>query len=470
MIFQRFEDDGLAHFSYLVGSDSTGEIAVVDPRRDVDAYLAFAREHGVRVAHVLETHIHADYASGAAELARRTGAELHLSAYDDGERYEVTFPHRELRDDDEVVLGRVRLRAVHTPGHTPEHLSFLVYDDEAGGRDPVRFLTGDFLLMGSLGRPDLLGEDAKRALSGALYDSVRRVVPGLPDSLRIHPAHGSGSMCGGGMSEESERSLGEEREQNPFLDPELDRESFIDRLLDTLPPYPDYYLRMKERNAGGADFERPWPEPVAMDPRALRTAMEEGAVLIDTRHQLAFGGGHIPGALGIGLDPDLSTWAGWVAPYDRPLLLVVDHPGDVPAAVTRLARVGLDRIDGWLDGAMDAWITGAGSIEVVPQWSPRLVRERQGDGLVVLDVRSDEEWDAGHIEGALHIMGGHLEDELHRLPDGGAEVAVVCGTGYRSTVAASVLQRNGYTRVRNVPGGMTAWEAAGLPTVAPRPD
>lgn len=463
MIFQRFQDDGLAQFSYAVGSERAEEVVIVDPRRDVDVYLRFAREAGVRIAHVVETHIHADYASGAADLAARAGAELHLSAYDDGERYEVSFPHRQLREGDALRLGEVRLQALHTPGHTPEHLSFLVYDDDASTSRPVRFLTGDFLFIGSLGRPDLLGEEEKRALADALYDSVRRVVPGLPDDLWIHPGHGSGSMCGGGMSRLPERRLGQEREENPFLDPELDRDSFVDRLLSTLPPYPAYYSRMKDRNAGGEDFGRPWPEPAARNVERVREAVADGAVVVDTRHQLAVGGGHVPGALGIGLGTDLSTWAGWVVPYDRPIILVTDTREAVADAVTRLARVGLDRIDGYLHRGMNAWVTAAGPLARIAQWTPHILHDRLDDGVVVLDVRSDEEWDSGHIDGALHIMGGHLQDEIERLPATDAEVAVICGTGYRSTVAATVLRRNGYVRVRNVAGGMTAWEAAGLP-------
>jgi hydroxyacylglutathione hydrolase len=462
MIFDRFEDDGLAHYSYAVGSETAREVAVVDPRRDIREYLDFARQRGLRISHVLETHIHADYASGAAELARRAGAPLHLSAYDEGEHYDVEYPHEPLREDDEIVLGEVRLRAVHTPGHTPEHLSFLVHD---GSRPaPVRFLTGDFLFIGSLGRPDLLGEDVKQALARDLFRSVRRVLPDLPDDLRVHPAHGSGSMCGGGMSKTPERSLEEERVDNPFLDSDLDEATFIRRLLESLPPYPDYYLRMKERNAGGAGFGRPWPAPVALDPVAFRDHAADGMAVIDTRHPLAFGGGHIPDAYGIGLSVDLSEWAGWVAPYDRPLLLVLEDEHRLEEVLTRLARVGLDRVDGYLAGDIGAWLTAGLPLRSLPQIPPAELAPRL-DELVVLDVRTDDEWDDGHIDGAIHVMGGELEDRLDELPDRDAEIAVTCSTGYRSTVAASLLQRHGFTRVRNVPGGMDGWKAAELPVV-----
>jgi hydroxyacylglutathione hydrolase len=474
MIFQRFEDDGLAQFSYAVGSQAAAEIAIVDPRRDVDVYLEFARDRGVGITRVLETHIHADYASGALELAARAGASLHASRYDRGERFQVEYAHEPLSDGSELRLGTVRLRAVHTPGHTPEHLSFLAFDDdEHGGDVPVRFLTGDFLLIGSLGRPDLLGEDARERLVGELYRSVRRVLPGLPDDLPVHPAHGAGSLCGAGMGDAPESTLGRERERNPYLGPSLGREEFARLLMAELSDYPPYYPLMKERNvrAGPGDAPLwPWPRPAALSPAVAAERIDDGHVVVDVRHSLAFGGGHVPGALGIGLDADLSPWTGWVVPYDRPLLLVVEHAGQVPEAVTRMARAGIDRIDGYLDG-MDGWLTDARPVRSLPQLAPRQVRDRaRSDGLVVLDVRTDDEYRQGHIEGAIHVMAGHLPDRLDdgrgELPRPDASVAVTCATGYRSTVAASILLRHGYRRVSNLSGGMTAWEAAGLPTVA----
>jgi hydroxyacylglutathione hydrolase len=474
VIFQRFEDDGLAQFSYAVGSRATAEVAIVDPRRDVDVYLEFARDQGVRITHVLETHIHADYASGALELAARAGASLHASRYDRGERFQVEYAHQPLSDGSELRLGTVRLRAVHTPGHTPEHVSFLVFDDdEHGGDVPVRFLTGDFLLIGSLGRPDLLGEDERERLVGELFRSVRRVLPSLPDHLPVHPGHGAGSLCGAGMGDAPESTLGRERERNPYLAPSLGPDEFARRVLADLSEYPPYYPLMKERNvkAGPGDGPFwPWPRPVALSPAAVAERMADDHVVVDVRHRLAFGGGHIPDALGIGLDADLSPWTGWVVPYDRPLLLVVEGAHQVPEAVTRMARAGIDRIDGYLDG-MDGWLTEARPVRSLPQLAPEEALDRaRSHGLAVLDVRTDDEYRDGHIDGAIHVMAGHLPDRLDdgrgELPDPDAPIAVTCATGYRSTVAASILLRHGYRRVSNLSGGMTAWEAAGLPTVA----
>ena len=251
MFFERIEDKGLAQYSYVIACERAGVAAVVDPRRDIDVYVDLAKAKGFRITHVLETHIHADFASGACELAAATGAELAVSAYDRGELYETRFPHRSLHDGDAIVLGRVRLQALHTPGHTPEHLSFLVFDGARSATQPMILLSGDFLFVGSLGRPDLLGEEAKRQLAAKLFDSVRRVLAPLPDGLEIAPGHGAGSMCGAGMSGRPTSTLGFERIANPYLRADLTEDQFIEMILTRVPPFPDYYRRMKALNARG---------------------------------------------------------------------------------------------------------------------------------------------------------------------------------------------------------------------------
>jgi hydroxyacylglutathione hydrolase len=467
MLFERFEDSGLSQFSYAIGCPGAGAVAIVDPRRDVDVYESFAADQGVEITHVLETHIHADFASGARELAERTEAALCLSAYDEGEKYDVAFPHQELEDGSTIEIGSVRIQALHTPGHTPEHLSFLAYDTHRSADVPEIMLSGDFLFVGSLGRPDLLGEESKRDLARRLFASVRDKLATLPDGLEVHPGHGAGSMCGAGMSARPLSTLGFERVANPYLDPGLSEQAFVEKILGSAPPFPPYYRRMKTLNSEGPAIlgDLPGREPIPVE--EFHALVEAGNVVVDLRDQLAFGGAHVPGALGIGVDGSLSTWAAWVVPYDKPILLVAETPFAVDPAVRALVRVGLDRIRGWLEGGMNAWRQEGLPIATLPQMSvPELAAALERGGAVnVLDVRGDGEWSEGHIDGAVHVHGGLLEDRLDEVPRNGRPLAVICGSGYRSTVAASVLKRAGFEDVRNVPGGMRAWRSAGLQVV-----
>jgi hydroxyacylglutathione hydrolase len=463
VLFERFEDKGLAQYSYVVACESGSVAAVVDPRRDVDVYLEFARARRLRISHVLETHIHADFASGARELAERADAELCLSAYDTGEMYEVAYEHRPIRDGESIDVGRVRLQALHTPGHTPEHLSFLVYDGARTTEVPEMLLSGDFLFVGSVGRPDLIGEEAKRALAGHLYESVRRL-ESLPDGLEIHPGHGAGSMCGSGLSGRPMSTLGFERVANPYLRGGLPHDAFVERVLAHLPPFPPYYRRMKALNSKGPPALSTLPGSHAIAPTTFGQLVNEGYVVIDLRDLLAFAGAHVPGAFGVGVGPNLSTWASWVVPYDTPILLVAPDT-NVTEAVRALVRVGLDDVRGYLEGGMAAWIAAGHEVAHIPLVSAEEVHDRLADdpALKVLDVRSDEEWSQGHVCGALHVMGGYVPDRAAELVKDDRPLAVMCSSGYRSTVAASVLARAGGTRLINVAGGITAWRQSGLP-------
>lgn len=466
MLIERIEDKGLSQYSYVVACEGAGLAAVVDPRRDIDVYLDFAQARGLRISHVLETHIHADFASGAHELAERTGAEPCLSAYDTNEKFEVSFPHRELRHGDEIQIGRVRLRALHTPGHTPEHVSFLLFDEARSASVPMVLFSGDFLFVGSLGRPDLLGEEAKRGLAKQLYASVRNVLPTLPDGLEIAPAHGAGSMCGAGMSGRAVSTLGFERIANPYLDPSLTEETFVAKILGSVPPFPDYYRRMKALNARGAATLDGLPGLVPVAPATMRALVAGDHLVLDLRDQLSFGAGHVPGAFGLGAGSNLSTWASWVVPYDRPMILVGQGAAQLEDAVRSLVRVGLDDVRGYLDGGMDAWIRCGYPLASVSQMAPPALAARlaSGSDLFVVDVRSEAEFNAGHVAGARHLMGGYLPAHVDELQHEGRPIAVVCASGYRSTVAASILQRAGIDAF-NVTGGMGAWTKAGLPTV-----
>jgi hydroxyacylglutathione hydrolase len=463
VLLERFEDKGLSHYSYAVGCEGAGEIAVVDPRRDIDVYLEFAHARSLRIVAVLETHIHADFASGSVALAEAAGADVWASAYDDGELYEAAFAHRPTREGDVLTLGKTRIEALHTPGHTPEHLSFLVYDLARAPKVPQVMLSGDFLFVGSLGRPDLIGEAVKRELAGKLYDSVHEKLAPLPDGLEVHPAHGAGSMCGSGMSARPMTTLGFERLANPYLRKGLTRDAFIEEILAHVPPFPPYYKRMKVLNSRGPeplDAER---EIDAIRAKQFRALVEDGHVIVDLRDQLAFGAGHIPGSFGIGSAGSLSTWAAWVVPYETPILLVASRQEPMDEAVRALARVGLDDVRGFLDGGMEKWIAAGYPVTHVRQITPAEFAEVNAEtAMQVLDVRTADEWKGGHIPGARHVMAGVLADRVAELPRD-RPIAVVCGSGYRSNVAASVLERAGFEDVVNITGGMSAWQHAGLP-------
>jgi hydroxyacylglutathione hydrolase len=463
MILERFEVPGLAHYSYLIGSN--GHAAVIDPKRDIDTYLDYADANALKILYVLETHIHADYASGAAQLAAASGAELCLSAYDNGEDYQYQFPHRELSDGTEVAIGDLRLVAVHTPGHTPEHLSFLLYDRNRCGQ-PMSLFTGDFIFVGSLGRPDLLGEQAKQALAHDLYRSVRRKTEQLPDGVEIYPAHGAGSLCGAGMAQRPQSTLGYERFCNVYMQ-DRDENDFVNAILGSVPEFPDYYRRMKQVNSEGPGFLEEIPGGAAMPPPQFRDHMQRThSLIVDLRRPEAFGGAHIPGAFNIGAGQNLSMWAAWVLPYERPLLLVGDDGVNVEDARRSLVRVGLDTIKGYLRGGMRAWIEAGFDQAHLPQISVRelaaWLQQRNGGVPFVLDVRSRAEWMSGHIESALHMPGGDVPKRLGEIPRE-RPVHVICGSGYRSSIVASILKRESVVEVVNVVGGMSAWNAQALP-------
>ena len=461
LLLERIEDEGLAQYSYILGSRGSTEVAVVDPRRDVDVYLRWAGAHGVRIAAVLETHIHADFASGARELAARTGGTLFASAHDRGEDYEVTHPHRDLAHGERVRLGEIQLEALHTPGHTPEHLSLLVYEGE--GREPSAMFSGDFLFVHSVGRPDLLGDDASERLAHRLYESVQ-LLTSLPEPLPVYPGHGAGSMCGSGMAQAPATTIGEERRRNPYLAAGLPRETFVRRVLESAPPFPPYYRRMKRLNADGPPLLDQLPGQRAIDLEAFHAMVEAGHIVIDLRDQQAFGAGHVPRAFGIGAGHMLSMWAAWVVPYETPILLVGDD-SNVEEAARALVRVGLDDVRGFLRGGMSRWLDAGLPVARTAQIAPEALQARFAAERAprVLDVRTDDEWREGHLPGALHVMGGYLPERTAEIP-GDRPLLVMCGSGYRSTIAASVLERAGFEDVTNLTGGMKAWRDAGLDT------
>jgi hydroxyacylglutathione hydrolase len=475
MFFQRFYDAKLAQASYLIGCQRTGDAAVVDPNRDVQQYIDAAAREGLRVTHVTETHIHADFVSGARELARRANAQLLLSDEGDADwkyAYAAAAGARLVGDGDQFMVGNIRIEVMHTPGHTPEHISFLVTDTPAGA-GPWGVLTGDFVFVGDVGRPDLLEKAAgvkgtMEAGARTLFRSLARF-RALPDHVQVWPGHGAGSACGKALGAVPSSTVGYERLANWGV-AETDEETFVAAVLAGQPEPPRYFAEMKRINKEGPRVLGGFPHPRRLLGVALDGLLQTGEVVVDTRPAAAYAAGHVPGTLNIPLDGSFTTWAGWLLAYDRDVYLLVDDTArdggrDAAAeAVRDLAMIGLDRVGGILGGdALAAWTDAGRGLATVPQVTPGDVAAMlaRGDAAVV-DVRGQTEWEAGHLPGVSNIPLGYLADRVRELPTD-RPVVVHCQSGARSAIAASVLRASGFTNVTNLVGGFAAWERAGLP-------
>jgi hydroxyacylglutathione hydrolase len=457
MIVDRVYTPGLAQVAYLVADEAAAEVAVIDPRRDVDPYLAWAAERGLRVTAILETHVHADFVSGARELAAATGAPVYA-----GRLGATEFPHVPLDDGDEIAVGRVKLRAFWTPGHTPEHVSYLLIDP-ARGPEPLALFSGDLLFVGEVGRPDLLGAARTRELADQLYESIVHRLSGLGDEVLVYPGHTAGSSCGKRIGDAPQTTIGQERRFN-YAFQRREREGFVAAILEGMPRPPTYYPTLKRVNKVGPALLAALPAGEALFPAEVERRLATGALAIDTRSSEAFNAGHVPGAVFAGLGNDFVAWTGWLAPYERELILVVEDEEAYRQARTELRRIGLDRIAGFLAGGTAAWQASGRPVATLEAITPRELARRleTRSSLVVLDVRGDDEWQRGHIPGAVHRFAGEIVQGAEIPVNGATEIAVACASGYRSTVAASLLQarRGG---VINVAGGADAWLAAGLP-------
>jgi hydroxyacylglutathione hydrolase len=471
MILKRFYDEKLAQASYLIGCAATGEALVVDPNRDVDQYVRAAEAEGVEVTHVTETHIHADFVSGARELAERTGAKLFLSDEGD-ENWKYAFAGEYgavlLRDGDTFRVGNIRIDVLHTPGHTPEHLSFLV-TDTAGADKPIGVLTGDFVFVGDVGRPDLLEkaagvEGTMEAGARTLFRSLREF-EAQPDYLQIWPGHGAGSACGKGLSAVPHSTVGYERMFNWGLSV-TDEDEFVRAVLAGQPEPPRYFAEMKRINKEGPRVLGGLRRPQRLPETRLPALLEEGALVVDTRHAPEFAAGHVPGTINIPLNRSFTTWAGWLVPYDRDFYLVLDdaNPLAVEEAVRDLAMIGLDRVAGYFGTeAVQAWAAERRGLQTTSQIDSGELAERLRAGTVaVLDVRGAAEWEAGHLPGVDNIPVGYLLDRADEIPRG-RPLVVHCQGGARSAIAASVLQANGFRDVVNLAGGYAEWQAGGNP-------
>jgi hydroxyacylglutathione hydrolase len=459
MYFKQFYLGCLAQASYMIGSK--GEAAVVDPRRDVDAYLEEAGREGLKIKHVIETHLHADFVSGHRELAARTGAKIYFGA-----KAQAKFDFVAVREGDEIVLGDVTLRFLETPGHTPESLSVLVIDREKS-ETPEAVLTGDTLFIGDVGRPDLLGAKmSAQELAGMLYDSLHEKLLKLPDSVAVYPAHGAGSLCGRNISSETSSTIGQQRRFNYALQP-MAREEFVRMMTTDLPEAPAYFSRDVRLNREGPGNLSELPDPPALAPDAVEAMRQADAVILDTRPAAQYGTGHIPGSLNIGLGGQFASWAGSLVAPEKPIVLVTEDEEHVGEARTRLARVGLENVAGYLAGGLLAWHESGHSLAATEQISVDELRHRiaQGEAGQLVDVRRPGEWQAGHIAQARHLPLNELAERAAEL-DREKPVTAICAGGFRSSAATSLLEQQGFRRVTNVVGGMTAWNNARFEAVA----
>lgn len=454
MYFQQFYLGCLAQASYLIGS--RGEAAVVDPRRDVEEYITAAREQGLAIRYVIETHLHADFVGGHAELAARTGGSIVIGAEADAE-----FPHLPVSDGDTLPLGDLTLRFLGTPGHTPESMCILL---EEGGR-PVKVLTGDTLFIGDVGRPDLAGGAGftPAEMAALLYDSLHTKLMVLPDDVEVWPAHGAGSLCGRNMSTETSSTIGLQRRTNYALRP-MTREAFVAMMTGEMVEAPSYFFRDAQINRRGASPLGDVPPPRAMSPSEAADAVARGARVLDVRSPAAFGTAHVPRSLNVGLGGQYASWAGTLITPEAEVILVADDNDRIGEAAMRLARVGLENARAYVCGGIAAWCDAGLPLASVPQVSAGdLHRMIQADpDLQVIDVRRAGEYRDGHVPGAFNIP-------LHELPTAGARLdatrpaAVICASGYRSSIGASILEGLGFTELYNVTGGTNAWLVSGLP-------
>jgi len=466
VILRQFYLNCLAHASYLIGDERSGLAAVVDPQRDVDHYLAFAADHGLRISHVFLTHFHADFIAGHLELRDRTGAAIYL-----GRAAAAEYAFTPVGDGSLVQLGDVRLQVLETPGHTAESISIVVYDTTESATTPAAVLTGDTLFVGDVGRPDLraaLGWSASD-LGGLLFDSLHGKLLALPDATLVYPAHGAGSLCGKALSKETVSTIGDQRRVNYALRP-MTKAAFVDLVTADQPDAPAYFtydavLNSRERPTLDQALAREL-KPMTLD--ALLAAQRDGAQILDTRDPSEFASAHLAGSINIGLAGQYATWAGTILDTTHPIVIIA-NPGAETESALRLGRIGFDQVEGFLDGGLAAAENNL--IVSTERLSPEIAAQRLASSQppLAIDVRSPRERSEKRIAETLHTPLNVLRARSADLPRD-RPLLVFCAGGYRSSIAASLLQRDGFTNVSELAGGLAAWESAGLPLSFGGPD
>ncbi len=454
MFFQQFKVTGLGCLSYIIGCPQDGRGIVVDPKRDIKDYLVTAKQNKMKISHIIETHVHADHISGAMELRQATGAPIYIGAGSP-----VFYEHQPLNDGDTFTIGSVNMQVIATPGHTPHSISLAVAD-LSRSKLPQMLLTGDLLFVGSIGRPDLAGNELLDEQIKNLYNSLYTKLSRFGDYVEIYPAHGEGSLCGAGLSAKPSSTLGYERHTNPYL--KLSREEFKKALEQNQPHRPQNFSSIIETNRHGAAIEEELPVPRQKNPAAIANYLQnpEQYTLVDLREAASFGGAHIPGSLNIGLSPNSATWMGNVVDTKKKIVLLADSQEQISQAIASFRRVGYDQIIGYSLGLSD-WILNGRETGFLPQISVHALQKvltKYGNHTVI-DVRTPTEWQAGHLENAIHLPLPQLiaEGITLELND---HISVICGSGYRSNIAGSMLKTKGYKNVYSVIGGMMAWRMA----------
>lgn len=463
MFFQHVYDKSLAQGSYLIGCQATGEAIVIDARRDIDVYLEIAKQNSLRITHITETHIHADFLCGSRELAAVTGAKMYLSD-EGGEDWQYQFPHKGLKDGNIIKVGNLTLRVIHTPGHTPESISFLLTDHPATNK-PLMLFTGDFVFVGDIGRPDLLEKAAgmigtKEAGAKQMFQSLKKF-EALPDYVQVWPGHGAGSACGKSLGAVHNSTVGYEKIRNWAFRYGEDEQGFMEYLLADQPEPPAYFAMMKHLNRVDRPLLVEIPKHPELSGAQFRSAYQKGIKVIDTRNKADFAKGFIPGSLNIQNNDSFSTWCGWLMNYQEQFMLVADK-GQMEDLTRKLMRIGMDNIYGYISDVKDLGIElQTADIISLEEFKMCMVK----DDVQVVDVRGTTEYEAGHIEGADHVFVGTLPGNLDKISKN-KQVIIYCQAGDRSAIAYSVLAGNGFRNVKNFSNGMKEWLATDGKTIA----
>ena len=448
MRFKQFYLGCLAHASYYIGSG--GEAAIIDPQRDVEQYMTEAETHGQKIKYVIETHSHADFVSGHVELAKKTGAEI---VY--GQQANTEFPTRKVKDGDTLTIGKVKLKFHETPGHTPEGICILAEDTE-NTSEPKKLFTGDTLFIGDVGRPDLIGSKGFTAeqMAGMLYDSLHQKILILPDETEVYPAHGAGSLCGKSLSKETWSTLGVQRQENYALQP-MSKAEFVKLVGSDQPEVPAYFPKSAAQNLKGSVALEDLPKPKALTFEELKNY---NGVILDVRTADEYGAGHIPNSLNIGLGGQFATWAGTLIEIGTPVVVAANNQEQVDEAVMRLARVGIETVNGCL--LISDWKNEKAKIDQISVEEMNEILSNKNDTQFI-DVRRTAEHKSGHAPKTINFPLNNLVNEIGKL-DSTEPTYVICQGGYRSSAGTSILERAGFNEIYNVSGGTAAWKNAGL--------